>query len=97
MAYSDNRENLCVYNLIKEQGESNPDSIAILAPGRKPLTYGSLLSQMDYVIKNLNSMGSGRNDRIATVLPNGPEMAVTFISVASCATCAPLNPRLWKK
>jgi oxalate---CoA ligase len=26
------------------------------------------------------------------VLPNGPEMAVAFLSVASSATCAPLNP-----
>lgn len=37
-------------------------------------------------------MGVGRNDRVAVVLPNSPEMAVAFLGIASCATCAPLNP-----
>ncbi len=30
--------------------------------------------------------------RVAIVLPNGPEMAVAFLGVASGAVCAPLNP-----
>jgi acyl-CoA synthetase (AMP-forming)/AMP-acid ligase II/acyl carrier protein len=34
----------------------------------------------------------GRNDRVGIVLPNGPEMAVAFLGVASAATAAPLNP-----
>ena len=37
-------------------------------------------------------MGIGRNDRVAIVLPDGPEMAVTFVAVAAGATSAPLNP-----
>jgi acyl-CoA synthetase (AMP-forming)/AMP-acid ligase II/thioesterase domain-containing protein len=40
----------------------------------------------------LNGMGLGRNDRVAIVLPNGPEMAAAFLAVAAAATCAPLNP-----
>ena len=40
----------------------------------------------------LNALGLGRNDRIAIILPNGPEMASAFVSVAACATTAPLNP-----
>ena len=31
-------------------------------------------------------------DSVAIVLPNGPEMAVTFVGVAASAICAPLNP-----
>src|SRR5690606_37819819 len=31
-------------------------------------------------------------DRVAIVLPNGPEMASAFVSVAAAATTAPLNP-----
>jgi acyl-CoA synthetase (AMP-forming)/AMP-acid ligase II len=91
MSYSGTMEK-SIYNLIKIQSEKSPDSIAILAPERKPLTYRQLLLQIDYVARKLNSMGLGRNDRIATVLPDGPEMAVTFISVASCATFVPMNP-----
>ena len=37
-------------------------------------------------------MEVGRHDRVALVLPSGPEMAVAFLAVASGATCAPLNP-----
>ena len=29
---------------------------------------------------------------MAVVLPNGPEMAVTILTVAASATCAPMNP-----
>ena len=36
--------------------------------------------------------GLGRGDRVAIVLPNGPEMATAFLSVAAAATTAPLNP-----
>ena len=37
-------------------------------------------------------MGIGRHDRVAVVLPNGPEMAVTVLAVTSSASCAPMNP-----
>ena len=43
-------------------------------------------------VQTLHTMGFGRNDRVALVLPNGPEMAVAFLAVAAGATCAPLNP-----
>lgn len=36
----------------------------------------------------------GRGDRLAIILPNGPELATAFLSVACCATAAPLNPAL---
>lgn len=45
-------------------------------------------------IGDLNAMGYGRNDRIAAVLPNGPEMAVAFLSIAAGFSFAPLNPLL---
>jgi len=37
-------------------------------------------------------MGIDASDRVAIVLPNGPEMATAFASVAQAATTAPLNP-----
>ena len=35
---------------------------------------------------------SARGDRVAIVLPNGPEMAAAFLATAAHATAAPLNP-----
>ena len=65
---------------------------AIAAPGRPDLSYGALRAHMRATAGTLNGLGLGRNDRIAIILPNGPEMASAFVSVAACATTAPLNP-----
>jgi len=83
---------MTIYHLLKAQAIQNPNAIAITAPERKPLTYSGLRLQIEETVKDLNSMGIGRNDPVAIVLPNGPEMAVAFLAVASGATCAPLNP-----
>ena len=67
---------------------------AIAAPGTVPLTYRGLRALVETTIASLNGFGVGRNDRVAIVLPNGPDMATAFIGVASGATAAPLNPDL---
>ncbi|MGI4976364.1 MAG: acyl--CoA ligase [Janthinobacterium lividum] len=68
------------------------DAAAIGAPDRAPLTHGGLRALADATVASLNAMGIGRGDRVAIVLPNGPEMAAAFICVAAGATTAPLNP-----
>ena len=66
---------------------------AIAAPdGRVPLSYAKLLHLTRRTRDTLNAVGIGRDDRVAIVLPNGPEMAAAFISIAASATTAPLNP-----
>ena len=84
-------QSLCIADLLKQQSEKNPDAIAILTPGRVPLTYSRLWSHIQDIIAKLNSFGIGQNDRVAVALPNGAEMAVAFLSIAATATCAPLN------
>ena len=62
------------------------------APGRKWSTFGNLKTLSSYVNLQLRSYGVSVVDRVAIVLPNGPEMASAFLTMAqSCAT-APLNP-----
>ncbi|MFQ5690336.1 MAG: acyl--CoA ligase [Gemmatimonadota bacterium] len=68
------------------------EDVAIAAPGRDPLTYAGLREQVRRTVAALLERGIGRNDRVAIVLPNGPEMASAFLSVAAGATTAPLNP-----
>ena len=86
-----------IYDLLTSQTERIPDAIAIAAPGRAPLTYRALLNQVENVLRALSATGVGRNDRVAMVLPNGPEMAVAFLSVAARASAAPLNPAFREK
>jgi acyl-CoA synthetase (AMP-forming)/AMP-acid ligase II len=69
-----------------------PDARAIGAPGRPWLAYDGLRSLATETIGALNGIGIGQGDRVAIVLPNGPEMAAAFVSIACAATAAPLNP-----
>jgi acyl-CoA synthetase (AMP-forming)/AMP-acid ligase II len=84
--------NLCLPHLLEHQAKRIPAALAILAPGRAPLTYGRLGRHIEEMGRMLRSMGIGRHDRIALVLPNGPELAVAILAVATIAACAPMNP-----
>ena len=68
------------------------EAVAITGPGRKPLTHSGVRQLVASTVTRLNELGVGRNDRVAIVLPNGPEMAVAFLAIAAGATTAPLNP-----
>ena len=82
----------CLQDLLSHHGRNAPDRHAILAPGCLPLTYGALWMQTRDVVRGLRSLGLGRTDRVAMVLPEGPEAAVAMVAVAAGAVCVPLNP-----
>lgn len=73
-------------------GQGDAKNAAIGAPGRTTLSFDGLRALAKSTIADLNKFGIGRNDRVAMVLPNGPEMAAAFVAVAAGATTAPLNP-----
>jgi Acyl-CoA synthetases (AMP-forming)/AMP-acid ligases II len=81
-----------IHGLLARQAALRPDATAIHAPGRPPLSYRRLHERVGEIVTTLNDMGVGRGERVAIVLPNGPEMALTFLCVTSAATAAPLNP-----
>ena len=83
-----------VHDLLRARAESSPGSIALFAPSRAPLTYAALCRHLEQVVGMLNSQGLGRGDRVALVLPNGPEMLTAFLAVACGRGAAPLNPAL---
>ena len=68
------------------------EDVALSAPGRKVLSYDGLRSHVDKTVQRLAELGVARNDTVAIVLPNGPEMASAFIAIGAAATTAPLNP-----
>jgi acyl-CoA synthetase (AMP-forming)/AMP-acid ligase II len=82
-------DELTIECLLSTGEETSP---AIAAPGGRPLSYAGLRDQVGRTVSELNSFGVGRNDRVAIVLPNGPEMATTFLGIAAGAAAAPLNP-----
>lgn len=68
------------------------EAIALSAPNRPSLSYQALRNHCDQIGRQLGSQGLSNSDRVAIVLPNGPEMASAFLAVASYMSAAPLNP-----
>ncbi len=72
-----------------------PDNAtALIAPetGRE-WSYGALRAQVVALAESLAALGIGRGDRVAIVLPNGPEIVAAFLAVVwGGAVAAPLNP-----
>jgi acyl-CoA synthetase (AMP-forming)/AMP-acid ligase II len=78
-----------VLDLLAQGGDTDN---AIGAPGAPWLTFQGLRALAHRTVAFLNANGIGRGDRVAIVLPNGPEAASCFVAVACGATAAPLNP-----
>ncbi|MDA7425726.1 acyl--CoA ligase [Thalassococcus lentus] len=78
---------------LKQLLSTHPgEAPAIGAPGKTWLSYGGLRALSDQIRSQLRAAGVGRTDRVAIVLPNGPDMATAFVTIAQSATTAPLNP-----
>ena len=82
-------EAMPVLELLKK---ATGEAVVMDAPGQASLSYGVLLDLVEKTVLTLNRNGIHRNDRVAIVLPNGPEMAASFVAVSCGATAAPLNP-----
>jgi acyl-CoA synthetase (AMP-forming)/AMP-acid ligase II len=78
-----------IIELVRAQPAERP---ALSGIGRKPMSYGDLAEFAAQTVNHLNTMGIGREDRIAVILPNGPELAAAFVGIAAGASVAPLNP-----
>src|ERR1051326_5285934 len=68
------------------------DAPALSAPDGVPLSYRALRALVADTARTLGARGIGPGDRVAIVLPNGPEMAAAFLGIGAAAAAAPLNP-----
>ena len=80
---------MTIRNLLDAGAEN---AVALTAPDRPAMTYAALRRHVDSVGRQLAGNGLGPSDRVAIVLPNGPEMASAFMAVAAYMSAAPLNP-----
>ena len=97
MPHTRTRQKNTIYKLISKCKEKKTQTQCIISPGQPSLSYIDLYNHIHYVAQTLNSLEIGINDRVATVIPNGPEMATAFLTIASCSTCAPLRPTFNEK
>lgn len=78
--------------LLADQAGDRPGNNVLLAPQCAPLTYARLADLAGRTVTQLNKWGVGPGDAVATVVPNGPQAAASFLCLAAGATVAPLNP-----
>ena len=57
------------------------------------LDWRTLRSEVRRLADQLRAFGIGAGDRLAIVLPNGPDMALMFLAAAVSGCVAPLNPQ----
>lgn len=85
---------LPLFERLQLQAEVNPGHPVILSPEGEAVNYRMLFETAKATTAVLRAIGMDHRNRIAVVLPNGPELATALISVASGAVCVPLNIKL---
>jgi oxalate---CoA ligase len=78
--------------LLRHHAARTPTSACILSATGDELPWHGLAQQLDRTCAMLRTRGLGPDARVALVMSNGPLLATAFLSVASAAACAPLNP-----
>ena len=76
---------------------TDPSRTAIISDSERgragSLTYGELAAQVARVARGLRSLGVGRGDRVAALLPNVPEAVIGLLAAASLgaiwSSCSP--------
>ena len=79
-------------DFIEAHTRKTPDATALVAPGRSAISYATLLDHLTTTGRRLRSLGVNRRDRVALVIPDGPEALTAFLVVSDQATAAPVNP-----
>jgi non-ribosomal peptide synthetase component F len=69
---------MTLHRMLEEQASRDPLRSALLAPGRKPISYRRLLRQCEQIVSQLNAAGIGRGDRLAVVLSMDPRWQSIF-------------------
>jgi len=78
-----------IKNIIEDQNDNN---VALTSENNPPLLYKDLKSFVNKIASQLAGNGISNKDRAAIVLPNGPFMASSFLTLSSYMSAAPLNP-----
>jgi acyl-CoA synthetase (AMP-forming)/AMP-acid ligase II len=79
-------------NVIEAHARQAPDAVALVAPGRPAISYAQLLGHLTTTGRRLRNLGVNRRDRVALVIPDGPEALTAFVAVSDQTTAAPVNP-----
>jgi acyl-CoA synthetase (AMP-forming)/AMP-acid ligase II len=69
---------------------ATPEAVALLAPDRAPVTYHELQEAVERLACALRSRGVGRQDGIALLFPEGPELGLALLAAIATGIAVPL-------
>lgn len=69
---------------------ATPDAVALLTPGCMPTTYRDLLVAVTRLAAELRARGLGRQDGIALLFPEGPDLSLALLAAISASIAVPL-------
>ncbi len=73
--------------------DPNAAGPALITEAGEAIDHAALRTKVTALAGQLRAAGLQANDRIAIVLPNGPEMALVLLAAMAVGCAAPLNPK----
>lgn len=80
-----------LFTLLEAGASGAPESDAILDIQGTSISYKGLLNSVLTLADTLTRHGIRRGDRVAWVMPNGPEAAVAFLAISMVAASVPIR------
>ena len=81
-----------ILSLIEPNVKNNPDGPALIDVDNQVVTYAQLYEVVLMISEYLSSRGITINQRVAAIMNNGIEMALTFLAVSNTSSFVPLSP-----
>jgi long-chain acyl-CoA synthetase len=85
---------LTLPDLLTSAAQKYPKQIACVFMGAR-LTYGQLKEQVDKLAASLHTLGVGRGDRVAIMLPNCPQTIIAYYATLSLGAAAVMTNPLY--
>ncbi len=83
-----------LHGLFEQQARRTPDAVALIS-GDQHLSYADLDAAADRLARQLRFRGAARGERVAVLLPRGPQLITALLAVLkSGAAYLPLDPSL---
>jgi long-chain acyl-CoA synthetase len=85
---------ITVPEFLRRSAGRYPSQVATTFLGSR-LTYGQLKTQVDHLAGKLHKMGVGKGDRLAIMLPNCPQMVISYYATLSLGAVTVLTNPLY--
>jgi acyl-CoA synthetase (AMP-forming)/AMP-acid ligase II/thioesterase domain-containing protein/acyl carrier protein len=80
--------------VLAERAKRDPTAPAIVHPVLGTISFGTLVTRLQEIGRQLEAAGLGPASRVAIALPRGPEAALLSLAVCCRTILVPINPNL---